>query len=77
MEDAFGSELSVGDYVSVVLSDWVNNQHLGKVVGGGKRMINVSLKIYQQPETTRLVQTNCVVKVDRDAAIKHILTKSG
>lgn len=77
MQDAFGNDLSVGDYVSVVLHDWPNNQHLGQVIGGGQRMIRIALKIYDRPEEKRLVQANCVVKVDRDAAIRHILSNSG
>jgi len=77
MMDAIGNDLEIGDYVVAVLSDWPNNQHLGKVVGGGARMINISLKVYDMPEMTRLVQPNCVVKVDRDMAIMHVLTKSG
>lgn len=76
MQDAIGNDLAVGDYVAVVLGDWVNNQHLGRVIGGGSRMIDVSLKIYENPECTRLVQVNCVVKVDRDVAIRYILSKS-
>ena len=77
MHDAIGEDLEPGDYVVVCLGDWVNNQHLGKVMGGGKRMVSVAVKIYDRPVETRLIQANCLVKVDRDAAIKHILTKSG
>lgn len=75
MHDAIGEVLEPGDYVVVCLGDWVNNQHLGKVIGGGSRMINVSLKIYDRPEETRLVPINCVSKVNKDAAIRFMLSK--
>lgn len=75
MEDAFGSELSVGDYVACVLGDWVNHQHLGKVVGGGKVMVNVEVKIYERPVETRLIRSTCLVKVNRDVAIRFSMSR--
>lgn len=75
MHDAIGEYLEPGDYVVVCLGDWVNNMHLGRVVGGGSRMINVSLRIYDRPEETRLVPINCVAKVNRETAIRYSLSK--
>lgn len=37
MQDAIGNDLEIGDYVACVLGDWVNNQHLGKVMGCGNQ----------------------------------------
>ena len=75
MKDAIGEDLEPGDYVVVCLGDWVNNMHLGRVIGGGSRMINVRLKIYDRPEETRLVPINCVSKVNRETAIHFSLSK--
>lgn len=75
MRDAIGEDLEPGDYVVVCLSDWVNNMHLGKVIGGGSKMISVSLSIYGCPEEKRLVQVNCVAKVSREAAVRFMLSK--
>lgn len=75
MRDAIGEDLEPGDYVVVCLSDWVNNMHLGKVIGGGSKMISVLLKIYDLPEEKRLVPINCVAKVNREAAINFVLSK--
>jgi len=75
MHDAIGESLVIGDYVVVCLSDWVNNMHLAKVIGGGNKMISVSLSIYGQPEEKRLVQVNCVAKISREAAVRFMLSK--
>lgn len=49
--------------------------HLGRVVSGGSKMISVALRIYDRPEEKRLVPTNCIAKVNRDAAIRYSLSK--
>lgn len=75
MKDAIGVELEPGDYVVVCLGDWVNNQHLGRVLSGGDRMISISVKIYDRPEEKRLVPVNCIAKVGKEDAIRFILSK--